>query len=182
MEPIDDLDRDRVIAELRRRHAAGYLDTGGLNHRVEVALHTTDATELNALIGTDPLAEGQYWRNGPADAQQLMPYRPAAAPGRRPAGAPAKVWRLLDQINTWQGKAAIIGTLLIFVLATGSAHISRMLILFVVIAIVSAVSNRRSGRSRKRCLGEPTTPGEPGMRRQVQDRYRSDDDRPENSW
>ena len=43
--PIDDAERDRVIAALQRSHASGYLNDAGLKQRVEVALASVYSRE-----------------------------------------------------------------------------------------------------------------------------------------
>lgn len=74
--PIQDADRDRVIAGLRAQHAAGRLGVDELNRRVEVALNTTDPDELTALTDDLPPLASMMWAPNPN--QQVAPYQ---APG-----------------------------------------------------------------------------------------------------
>ena len=74
--PIDDAERDRVIAALQRSHASGYLNDAGLKQRVEVALATDDPYRLNSLLTDLPGTNAYLW--SPSAHQQVAPFAPQA--------------------------------------------------------------------------------------------------------
>lgn len=147
--PIDDADRDRVIASLQRSHASGYLDQAGLNRRVEVALRTDDPQELGDLVADLPDLAGRTWAPGPG--QQLAPYQAAEQAARPYQPIAEPVWRQFLR-NSWSSVAIglVVAMILLVVLSQSSGSLFWLFWIFIIFI-------RPAMRTRQQRHQPPTT-------------------------
>lgn len=179
--PIDDADRDRVIASLQRSHASGYLDQAGLNRRIEVALRTDDRRELDELVADLPDLAGRTW--APSAGQQLAPYEgtePAARP-YQPTAQPA--WQqFLRNSGPTLAIGVVVALLLLIVLSQSSGSLFWLFWIFIIFI--------RPAMKTHQQRHPPTTrhyrPQQPQQPPRVEDRYtsegREDDDNNGGQW
>lgn len=160
--PIEDADRDRVIAALQRGHVAGYLDQSTLNRRVEVALSTKDTAELDELLADLPGLTGragfseQLWT--PGTNQQLSAVPPAPAPvPYQPNTEPAWLQFLRNSWPWLVGAVPIVLFIWIFLAPGGGQWWLWFWIFFIFIRPAL-----RTHRQRQRPAAQPYPPSQPG--------------------
>lgn len=174
--PIQDADRDRVIAALQRGHVAGYLDQVTLNRRVEAALTTTDAVELNDLLADLPDLSGLSW--SPAPHQQLAPYTPLPPWAPQQPGA-EPVWRqyLRDSWPWLAGGLAVFVAMMVMSAMNGPSFWWFFWIFFIFIrpAIRRARRQQRPAQPGEAYRPNAQPPPAPGFSPPPRDSYNPDD-------
>jgi len=164
--PIEDADRDRVIAGLRAQHAAGQLDAGELNRRVEIALNTADHDELDALTDGPPPLSSMNWTPNPN--RQVAPY--TAGDAYYPPVNPRRTSRrAMRRERAWQPSVMWIVSLVVLAVVTivvlrSGGFFWALILLFPLWRNVSRMRGRGS-------VNPPHLPPPP---RGVQDRFDAD--------
>ncbi len=163
--PIDDAERDRVIAALQRSHASGYLNDAGLKQRVEVALATDDPYRLNSLLTDLPGTNAYLW--SPSAHQQVAPFAPQAQ------RQPLKQWQ--EFLRTYWG--VLVGVALLLLIMMGNGHFS-LWWMFIMVAIFfpRGMRSKMHRQSPPAPPFQPNPPTRPAQPSQPQDQFDADDD------
>ncbi len=150
-QPIEDADRDRVIAELQRQHSAGFLDQATLAQRTETALRTEDSYQLEQLLADLPGAEGYAWT--PDSHQQLAPYQATGQPQPNPAWPEQEpAWKtFLRNSKPWLvGMGVALLMAWIFIAPNGTGGMWWMIWIFFLFIRPALVTKQQRERYRNR--------------------------------
>lgn len=173
-QPINDAERDRVIAQLQRSRASGHLDQNTLNRRVEIALATQDPDELTDLLADLPDLAGATWT--PSDHQQLAPYQarqPQPQYYQQAAQEPAWQQFMRNAAPWLVGAVPIILFIIIFFAPNGFAW--WWFIWAFIIFLRPAMRTQQQRHRYQQFMSNRDTQPPPQQPQQPADRHRSED-------